>query len=119
MPQVNVPLHSCEHFYIVTKPIGVPRMLPVLRDPDGKIYVREWSGGLMGGGFELQSKPCFHEGIPSNFEFQLLPEDWPHFGMLDCITQNVSQNNSSTCPHQVSVDTSRYCIYCDTHADQH
>ncbi len=33
---VTVPLHSCEHFYVVTEQIdGVHRDLPVLRDPDG------------------------------------------------------------------------------------
>ncbi|MET0441418.1 MAG: FAD-dependent oxidoreductase, partial [Casimicrobiaceae bacterium] len=32
---VNVPLHSAEHFYVVTKPIaGVTPSLPVIRDPD-------------------------------------------------------------------------------------
>ena len=78
---MNVPLHSCEHFYVVTKDVpGVHSLLPNLRDPDGHIFFREWSGGLMIGGFEPESKPCFHEGIPKNFEFQLLPEDWDHFG---------------------------------------
>ncbi|XP_031565803.1 pyruvate dehydrogenase phosphatase regulatory subunit, mitochondrial-like isoform X2 [Actinia tenebrosa] len=82
-PVVNIPLHSCEHFYVVTKDVpGVHSLLPNLRDPDGHIYFREWSGGLMIGGFEPESKPCFHDGIPKNFEFQLLPEDWDHFEVL-------------------------------------
>ena len=60
---------------------GVHSMLPVLRDGDSYIYIREWSGGLMAGGFEPQGKPCFYEkGVPQKFEFQLLPEDWDHFG---------------------------------------
>ncbi|XP_065064765.1 pyruvate dehydrogenase phosphatase regulatory subunit, mitochondrial-like isoform X1 [Rhopilema esculentum] len=81
---VHLPLHSCEHFYIVTKPMpGVHSMLPVLRDGDSYIYIREWSGGLMAGGFEPQGKPCFYEkGVPHKFEFQLLPEDWDHFDIL-------------------------------------
>ena len=54
-------------------------MLPVLRDLDGGIYIREWSGGIMAGGFEPISKPIFSDGIPSPFEFQLLPEDLDHF----------------------------------------
>lgn len=82
-PKVNFPLHSTEHYYIVTKPIeGVPSMLPVVRDHDGLIYIREWSGGLMAGGFELNANPVFHEGIPKGFEYQLLPEDWDHFSEL-------------------------------------
>ena len=57
----------------------VDSMLPVLRDQDGYIYVREWSGGIMAGGFEPISKPIFSDGVPSPFEFQLLPEDIDHF----------------------------------------
>ena len=80
MPKVHFPVHSTEHFYIVTKPIdGVPPMLPVIRDHDGQIYVREWSGGLMTGGFEMKALPVFHEGIPKGFEYQLLPENCDHF----------------------------------------
>ncbi|KAL9975914.1 hypothetical protein ACROYT_G013133 [Oculina patagonica] len=82
-PKVSFPLHSTEHFYIVTKPIdGVPSMLPVIRDHDGQIYFREWSGGLMSGGFEKEAIPIFHEGIPKGFEYQLLPENLDHFDEL-------------------------------------
>ncbi|MDA0224644.1 MAG: FAD-dependent oxidoreductase, partial [Proteobacteria bacterium] len=73
---VSVPLHSAEHFYIVTEPIaGVHPMLPVMRDPDGLIYFKEEVGGLVMGGFELQAKPWGMDGIPEKFEFQLLAED--------------------------------------------
>ena len=51
----------------------------VIRDFDGRVYFREWSGGLMAGGFEPEAKPAFHTQIPDKFEFQLLPEDWDHF----------------------------------------
>ena len=55
---VNVPLHSAEHFYIVTEPIaGVHADLPVIRDPDGYIYYKEEVGGLVMGGFEPVAKP--------------------------------------------------------------
>ncbi len=47
---VTVPLHACEHMYIVTNPIdGVPPDLPVMRDPDGHIYFKEEVGGLAHG----------------------------------------------------------------------
>ncbi|XP_078606753.1 pyruvate dehydrogenase phosphatase regulatory subunit, mitochondrial-like [Branchiostoma floridae x Branchiostoma japonicum] len=79
-PPVRVPLHSCEHFYVVTKPFpGVTNNQPVIRDPDGMHYSREWSGGVLAGGFELNPKPVFTDGIPPKFEFQLLEEDWDHF----------------------------------------
>ncbi len=80
---VAVPLHSAEHFYIVTKPIaGITPDLPVMRDPDGYIYYKEEVGGLVMGGFEPVAKPWGMDGIPEGFEFQLLPEDWDHFEIL-------------------------------------
>jgi pyruvate dehydrogenase phosphatase regulatory subunit len=47
--------------YIVTEAFDVPKDLPVLRDLNGLLYAREWSGGLLVGGFELEAKPCFVE----------------------------------------------------------
>ena len=83
MAGVAVPLHASEHFYIVTEPMdGVTADLPVLRDPDGHIYVREEVGGLLMGGFEPVAKPWGMEGIPADFAFSLLPEDWDHFQVL-------------------------------------
>ena len=81
---VTVPLHSCEHFYVVTEQIdGVHRDLPVLRDPDGYTYFKEEVGGLVVGGFEPDAKPWVSpEDIPQPFEFQLLAEDWEHFAPL-------------------------------------
>ena len=80
---VTVPLHASEHFYIVTEPMaGVTPDLPVLRDTDGYIYVREEVGGLLMGGFEPVAKPWGMTGIPEDFAFSLLPEDWEHFRVL-------------------------------------
>ncbi|OWF53505.1 pyruvate dehydrogenase phosphatase regulatory subunit, mitochondrial-like [Mizuhopecten yessoensis] len=82
-PPVNIPQHPLEHFYIVSQPIeGLDRMMPVVRDYDGLIYAREWSGGIMTGGFEPKGKPVFGEAVPDKFEFQLLSEDWDHFQVL-------------------------------------
>jgi 4-methylaminobutanoate oxidase (formaldehyde-forming) len=83
MAGVTVPLHASEHFYIVTEPMaGVTSDLPVLRDTDGYIYVREEVGGLLMGGFEPEAKPWGGDGIPADFAFSLLPEDWEHFRVL-------------------------------------
>ena len=56
--------------------------LPVLRDPDGYIYVKEEVGGLLMGGFEPVAKPWAMDGIPENFEFGMLPDDWDQFQIL-------------------------------------
>ncbi|HEX8168346.1 MAG TPA: FAD-dependent oxidoreductase [Beijerinckiaceae bacterium] len=80
---VTVPLHSAEHMYVVTGKIpGVHPDLPVMRDPDGYIYVKEEVGGLLVGGFEPVAKPWATDGIPEPFEFQLLPDDWDQFQIL-------------------------------------
>jgi glycine/D-amino acid oxidase-like deaminating enzyme len=81
---VTVPLHSAEHFYVVTDQItGVHPGLPVLRDPDGYTYFKEEVGGLVVGGFEPEAKPWVApDQIPYPFEFQLLEEDWEHFSVL-------------------------------------
>jgi heterotetrameric sarcosine oxidase gamma subunit len=84
MAGVTVPLHSAEHFYVVTEPFaGVRPDLPILRDPDGYTYFKEEVGGLVVGGFEPEAKPWVApDQIPHPFEFQLLEEDWEHFSVL-------------------------------------
>ena len=85
---VTVPLFSCEHFYIVTDVIdGISRDLPVMRDPDGYIYFKEEVGGLLMGGFEPDATPWLQSarhrgGVPDDFEFQLLPDNWDAFQIL-------------------------------------
>ncbi len=81
---VNVPLHSAEHFYVVSEQIeGVHSDLPILRDPDGYTYFKEEVGGLVIGGFEPEAKPWVApDQLPHPFEFQLLDEDWDHFSIL-------------------------------------
>lgn len=80
MVGVALPLHAAEHMHIVTKPIeGIPKTLPVLRDMDGYIYFREETGGLLMGGFEPVAKPWGTEGIPEDFQFTELREDWDQF----------------------------------------
>lgn len=84
MAGVNVPLHSAEHFYVVSEVIdGVHPDLPILRDPDGYTYFKEEVGGLVVGGFEPEAKPWVApDSLPYPFEFQLLDEDWEHFEIL-------------------------------------
>ena len=77
---VHVPLHACEHFYIVTEPIAdLPRDLPVLRDYDGCAYYKEDAGKILLGAFEPTAKPWGMDGIPEAFCFDQLPDDIEHF----------------------------------------
>ncbi|MEW9919902.1 FAD-dependent oxidoreductase [Marimonas sp. MJW-29] len=76
---VNVPLQACEHFYIVSEPIAGLSQLPVLRVPDECAYYKEDAGKMMLGAFEPHAKPWALNGIPEDFEFDQLPEDFDHF----------------------------------------
>ncbi|MDE0781842.1 MAG: FAD-dependent oxidoreductase [Planktomarina sp.] len=76
---VNVPLQACEHFYIVTEAIEGLTQMPVLRVPDECAYFKEDAGKILLGAFEPVSKPWAMDGIPSDFEFDQLPEDFDHF----------------------------------------
>ncbi|MET0599868.1 MAG: FAD-dependent oxidoreductase [Mesorhizobium sp.] len=76
---VGVPLHACEHFYLVTEPIAGLSRLPVLRVPDECAYYKEDAGKMMLGAFEPVAKPWGMGGIPEDFCFDQLPEDFAHF----------------------------------------
>ena len=83
MAGVNVPLVSVQHQYLVTEKIdGVTPNLPTLRDPDRLTYWKEEVGGLIMGGYEPNPKPWAIDGMPQNFEFQLLENDLAHFEPL-------------------------------------
>ncbi|XP_051981150.1 pyruvate dehydrogenase phosphatase regulatory subunit, mitochondrial-like, partial [Xyrauchen texanus] len=78
--KVSVPLHGCEHFYLLTKPLSEPLQpdSPVVIDMDGRIYARAWQGGILSGGFEKNPKPIFTEGR-NQLEIHNMQEDWDHF----------------------------------------
>ncbi|MBP5855406.1 FAD-dependent oxidoreductase [Marivibrio halodurans] len=77
---VSLPLHAAEHFYIVTEPVpGLSTDLPVLRVPDEYSYYKEDAGKILLGCFEPEAKPWGMDGIPKDFSFDSLPEDFDHF----------------------------------------
>ncbi|MAH85117.1 MAG: FAD-dependent oxidoreductase [Rhodospirillaceae bacterium TMED8] len=77
---IRVPLHACEHFYILTEPFsGVTPNLPVLRDYDACAYFKEDAGKILLGAFEPIAKPWGMDGIPEDFSFDELPGDFEHF----------------------------------------
>ncbi len=80
MTKAMVPLHACEHFYVVTEPIeGVHGGLPVLRDTDNYAYYKEDAGKILLGAFEPDAKPWGMGGISEDFCFDELPNDMDHF----------------------------------------
>jgi len=77
---INVPLYPAEHFYVVTEPLKEATSdLPVLRDTDGHVYIKEDTGKFLVGAFEPWGKAISVEKLPKNIPFIELPEDWDHF----------------------------------------
>ncbi|MEQ8650907.1 MAG: FAD-dependent oxidoreductase [Kiloniellales bacterium] len=77
---IKVPLHACEHMYVVTEPLaGVTKGLPVIRDTDGTVYIKEDAGKLLVGSFEPRGKPLPLSRLPEETAFIQLSEDWDHF----------------------------------------
>ena len=71
---VSIPLHACEHYYLVTEPIkDLPADLPVLRSYCDGTYWKEDAGKLLFGFAHFHAKPWATGGIPETFEFDSLP----------------------------------------------
>lgn len=80
---IHLPLHAAEHFYLVTEPLDTfTKMRPTLRVPDEQVYYKYDAGKLLLGCFELNAKPWGMDGIPEDFCFDALPDDFAHFEPL-------------------------------------
>ncbi|KAF3832258.1 hypothetical protein F7725_025923, partial [Dissostichus mawsoni] len=95
--KVSIPLHGCEQFYLLTKPLQDP--LP----PDTP-------GGVLSGGFEKNPKPIFTEGR-NQLEIQNMQEDWDHFEpMLSALLRRMPSLESAeihqlvNCPESFTPD---------------
>jgi len=83
---VSVPLHAAEHMHAVTMPIeGLKKHFPTVRDFDGETYFKSEADGILFGGFESVSKPWGMKGIPEEFMYTELQDDWDQFQpFMDC-----------------------------------
>jgi glycine cleavage system aminomethyltransferase T/glycine/D-amino acid oxidase-like deaminating enzyme len=79
---VVVPSVAMAHQYLITKPSGLPRDMPTMRDPSLLVYYRPESGGLVMGGYERNPQPWGLDGIEADFNGRLLAEDWDRFAPL-------------------------------------
>ena len=71
---VGVPLHACEHYYLVTEAIkDLPSDLPVLRSYCDGTYFKEDAGKLLFGFAHNHAKPWGVDGISDDFCFDQLP----------------------------------------------
>ena len=77
MAGVAVPLQAAEHAYLITDQFeSVSSDMPILEDPDRFAYYREETGGLMVGLFEPVGAPWSVEGVPDDFSFGHIENDW-------------------------------------------
>jgi len=79
---VSIPLYPNEHFYIITEPLEkLPKNLPVLRDYNACLYLKEDAGKMLVGIFEPNAKPAFKDKgvVPEDFSFGEFPDDFDHF----------------------------------------
>ena len=79
---VSIPLYPAEHFYLITEPIkDLPKNIPVLRDFDDSLYLKEDAGKMLIGIFEGKSIPAFDKTnkVPEDFSFGEFPENFEHF----------------------------------------
>ena len=79
---VVVPIIPMAHQYLITRPAGLPRDMPTMRDPTLLVYYRPESGGLVMGGYERNPAPWSLDGIAGDFNGRLLDEDWDRFAPL-------------------------------------
>ena len=78
----SIPLYPAEHFYVITEPIkNLPKDIPVLRDFDDSLYLKEDAGKMLIGIFEGKSIPAFNKTnrVPLDFSFGEFPENFEHF----------------------------------------
>ena len=66
----SVPLYPAEHFYVITEGLSeLPKNIPVLRDFDDCLYLKEDAGKMLIGIFERKSIPAFNKTnrVPEDF----------------------------------------------------
>ena len=78
----SIPLYPAEHFYVITEGINeLPKNIPVLRDFDDSLYLKEDAGKMLIGIFEGKSIPAFKKTnrVPEDFSYGEFPENFEHF----------------------------------------
>ena len=78
----SIPLYPNEHFYIITEPIkDLPKNLPVLRDYNACLYLKEDAGKMLVEFLNLMQNLLLKtvEVVPDDFSFGEFPDDFDHF----------------------------------------
>ena len=85
MAGLHVPTTPVDHQHIALKAVAGQELgpdTPCVRDPDNLVYLRQESGGLVVGGYELNPNPRWIDGVPWEHGGKALPPDFERFEPL-------------------------------------
>jgi 4-methylaminobutanoate oxidase (formaldehyde-forming) len=80
-----IPSTPVDHQHIALKAVPgseLPREMPCFRDPDNLVYGKSEHGGMVFGGYELDPRSRWEDGVPWEHAAQSLPSDWDRFAPL-------------------------------------
>src|SRR5436190_11540884 len=80
-----IPSTPVDHQHIALKAVPgseLPREMPCFRDPDNLVYGKSEHGGMVFGGYELDPRSRWDDGVPWEHAAQSLPPDWDRFAPL-------------------------------------
>ena len=80
-----IPSTPVDHQHIALKAVPgseLPREMPCFRDPDNLVYGKSEQGGMVFGGYELDPRSRWEDGVPWEHAAQSLPPDWERFAPL-------------------------------------
>ncbi len=80
-----IPSTPVDHQHIALKAVPgseLPREMPCFRDPDNLVYGKSEHGGMVFGGYELDPRSRWEDGVPWEHAAQSLPPDWERFAPL-------------------------------------
>jgi sarcosine dehydrogenase len=88
MAGAGIAVTAVEHQYVVTeRRADISPDLPMLRDPDARVYLKPEGGALVVGGWEQGTRAPWQE-IPAGFGPELFPPDHERFAPLAEATAN-------------------------------
>jgi glycine cleavage system aminomethyltransferase T/glycine/D-amino acid oxidase-like deaminating enzyme len=80
-----IPSTPVDHQHIALKAVPgseLPREMPCFRDPDNLVYGKSEHGGMVFGGYELDPRSRWEDGVPWEHAAQSMPADYERFGPL-------------------------------------
>ncbi|HEX6867219.1 MAG TPA: FAD-dependent oxidoreductase [Candidatus Limnocylindrales bacterium] len=80
-----IPSTPVDHQHIALKPVPgseLPREMPCFRDPDNLVYGKSEHGGMVFGGYELDPRSRWEDGVPWEHAARSLPADYERFAPL-------------------------------------